>query len=102
MCASGLCEREEETQGLGDMEEVLQELKMPEMDEEEVQEVVSMESEVEMEDEGVEMEIVEEVGCSEDCSSSRMILSSTSPRCSCSTTSLIFWANSDLAPFLSS
>lgn len=85
--------------------EVLGKLAFPEVDEGEVSEIALVEVEVEIEDEGLEMEItelLEKVELLEQSSSSRIILSSTSPCCSCSATSLIFWANSDLAPFLSS
>lgn len=60
------CDREEDAQG-----KVEEEMEVPEVDEEEDRAV-----EVDMEDEGLEMEIMEVL---EHCSSSRIILSSTSP-----------------------
>lgn len=79
------CETEEEIERLGEVEaseemEVLQEQEMPELDEEEVKDVASVEAEVEIEDEGLKMggvEVLKEVELSEQCSSSRIILSST-------------------------
>lgn len=82
MCVLVSCEREME--GVGDMEEgdKKEELEMPEVEEEEVKEEASVEAEMEMEDKGVEKQVVEvlkEAELSEHCSSSRMLLSSTSP-----------------------
>lgn len=86
MWASVLCEIEEEMVGLGEVEAReqmdVEVLEVPEVDKEEVTVVASVEAEVEIEDEGLGVEPVEllkEVELCEHCSSSRIILSSTSP-----------------------